>query len=406
MDAVDLNAIIQNLVDEHMPCANYLKLLSPVYRWEAYLDVLSDRKQGGLNAKVYAELKTEYKAMGPMALSPIGAHILTQSFGLVDITKAQWLAMEQEVRRVAEERAERCWHPDAGSSCDLDAGGRPQIIDAHSIQKSRILKAIAGTSPKLLGYHPLLGAHEVGEHFPKNASTFRGMCRKHDAVFAPIEAGMGPFHGTAEHAFLYAYRAFLYFAHNKEVHSHFAYFDHTPWREDIAATKAIYDEAYRNKDWGAVEHWQWILPKRYPLAASGCYYLEYDFDGQPIPHAATRMEYVCVTAFPEANQTVLQLAYLKRDAALLRRVGEQVDRRGSVAMDISILLAHTEDLFFEPVYFRTHVEPQLPSVVRFLQDVQRFRPADTDGDGRVTEEVSLTPSHYLNNPYDIQLFKD
>ena len=406
MDIVELNVIMQKIADEHMPAANYLKLLSPVHRWESYLDVLCDRKQGGLNATVYAELKAEFETLGPFGLSPIGAHSLTQSFGLVDITRAQWLAMEQEVRRVAEEKAERCWHPDAGQSCDLDASGRPEIIEAHSIQKSRILKAIAGSSPKLLGYHPLLGAQEVGEHFPKNASTFRGMCRKHDAVFTPIEAGTGPFHGTQEHAFLYALRAFLYFSHNKEVHSHFSFFDHTPWREDIAATKAIYDEAYRNGDWGAVEYWQWVLPKRYPLAASGCYCLEYDFDGTPIPHSLGRMEYVYITAFPEASQTIIQFAYLKRDAALLGRLGAQLVRRNSMAKDISILLAHTEDLFFEPAYFRSHIQPQLPNIVSLLHDVQRFRPKDTDVDGRVTEEVSLTPPHYLSNPYDIQLFHD
>ena len=104
-------------------------------------------------------------------------------------------------------KIKQCLHPD--SKCC--SGG---IIRAHSIQNSKILKAIASEG-KLLMFHPKLSQpfEEITEYGRGEATTFTGFCKHHDKVlFEPIEDHI--FDKSSKHVFLYTYRCFA-----KEYHS-------------------------------------------------------------------------------------------------------------------------------------------------------------------------------------------
>lgn len=97
-----------------------------------------------------------------------------------------------------------CLHPEASeSNC-----GR--IINAHTLQRSRVLHSIVDKQNHVLSFYPMerddddsLRLHRVGW---KRASVFTGFCERHDdSTFAALEKG--PFRGTKEQCFLAGYRA-------------------------------------------------------------------------------------------------------------------------------------------------------------------------------------------------------
>lgn len=98
----------------------------------------------------------------------------------------------------------RCLHPRASpSECT-------KLIDAHTVQRSRVLKALTGPDRHVLTFHPdyaqqapLAGPSSVGW---RGASTFTGFCGRHDnETFAPLESQ--DFIGSWQQSFLLGYRA-------------------------------------------------------------------------------------------------------------------------------------------------------------------------------------------------------
>jgi len=105
-----------------------------------------------------------------------------------------------------------CLHPGAGSqTCG-------KVISAHTLQRSRVLSAIADRENHVLTFYPPepkpdggLNLHRRGW---RQSSTFTAFCNKHDTqAFAPLEAV--PFTGTQEQIFLIAYRAICWELHQK-----------------------------------------------------------------------------------------------------------------------------------------------------------------------------------------------
>ncbi len=149
-----------------------------------------------------------------MGSSRWGFSYLTGAHKLQDISEFEDPSYRKATTlRSAKELAACRWPPEAGTStCTLDTNGNPKVTNAHSLQENGILSRIAPNG-KVTKSNPLTGGFESIAVHKSIASTFKGMCNKHDAVFGPIEKT--PYTGSSEQHFLHAYRSFLYSQHIK-----------------------------------------------------------------------------------------------------------------------------------------------------------------------------------------------
>jgi hypothetical protein len=105
-----------------------------------------------------------------------------------------------------------CLHPNAAT------GVCSQVVSAHTIQRSRVLKALIGEDRHVLTFHPAYaqspldqGPNRVGW---REASTISGFCGKHDSeTFAPLERT--EFTGSWQQCFLLGYRALCHEIYEK-----------------------------------------------------------------------------------------------------------------------------------------------------------------------------------------------
>lgn len=100
-------------------------------------------------------------------------------------------------------RIQICLHPEAAPNlCG-------KISSAHTLQRSRVLKAIESTDHHILTFYPVRiegGKLKVHRRGWRNAATFDAFCNKHDSTtFAPLEAKK--FSASKEQIFLIGYRA-------------------------------------------------------------------------------------------------------------------------------------------------------------------------------------------------------
>jgi hypothetical protein len=120
----------------------------------------------------------------------------------VDEKRLPFEAIASQVNKAS--KVQFCLHPDASAtSCGA-------VVSAHTLQRSRVLKAIADAKNEVLTFFPFeldphgkLKLHRRGW---RKASTFFAFCKRHDdEAFAPLEKAS--FIGTMEQIFLIAYRA-------------------------------------------------------------------------------------------------------------------------------------------------------------------------------------------------------
>ncbi len=131
------------------------------------------------------------------------------------------------------------------------------------------------------------------------------------------------------------------------------------WVADVRANRKIIDPALLACNWDVFETHAFVLPAMYPVASSGSFYLEFDFEGIAIPHSAERIEFVYVTLLPQDKTTLFLFSYLSEDAALYRKIGDQLKARNNLRLDISALLApHNENIYFEPQYHAQFIAEQ------------------------------------------------
>ena len=382
--------------------ANFLNILqNPQLRWEPRFELMRDMRKGGLSPSMYAAFAQDVADLVSMGRKPVGFSYLTDKYSLTDISEKDFFVIETQLRKRAVAFAERCWHPQAGpATCTLDGSGKPKITYAHSLQSNGILSRIAPQG-KVTTLNRLTGGFESMELPKSSASTFRGMCNTHDGVFAPIE--QVPYAGTPEQHFLHAYRAFLYSQHIKLETSYDMDFG-TQWDADVIASRAIIEPALLSGQWDVFETHAFTLPVMYPIASSGSFYLEFDFDGNAIAHSPNRMEFVYVTLLPQDKVSLFLFSYLSQDAGLYRRVGDQLRARNNLKLDISALLApHTENIYYEPVYHEQFIAKQNDLIQEYTHEVQ-FAKAIRDEAGNVIGERSMTPKDYLQNHRGVQLF--
>lgn len=108
----------------------------------------------------------------------------------------------------------QCMHPEA----DVSTCGA--IIQAHTLQRSAVLRSIANASHKVGTFYPV--RPDPGGHLRmrlvgwRDASTFAGFCAKHDdSAFAALEKS--DFDATPEQCFLLGYRAVCHELYQKQA---------------------------------------------------------------------------------------------------------------------------------------------------------------------------------------------
>ncbi|MBE8714772.1 hypothetical protein [Sphingobacterium hungaricum] len=381
---------------------NYLhQTQHPQLNYEAFFEVMRDFRKGGLNPNNYDEFITFVRNLPPIVSRSDTDYGVFKKFNLTDLNEDDFQIVIRELFRRSEENSKRCWHPEAGvQTCKLDKAGNISISAAHSIQNNRVLSQIAkdGHVMTYKKTSPGFDGKLIGKSL---ASVFWGFCNTHDAIFKPIE--VLPYTQTAEQNFLFAYRGFIVAAHKKIEGSYLANFGDQA-DNDIKETKKIFDKAILKKDYNIIETKIFELPVFYPIAASSSFYLDFDFEGNQIPHSENRMEYLYVSLFPDSNKTYFLISYFKNDVKLYEKVCSQIVNRGKLKSDITILLAgHVGNIYFEPVYYSTFIDNQMALIEKALIDAQ-FDYGIFNGSNSILETFNLTPNDYLKNPYELNFF--
>jgi hypothetical protein len=373
--------------------------------WRRYLEVCAQMRKAGLHpgnvADVIRDLEFVLKDGGSLP----GLGCVADRYDLQNLSKEDEAAVVTAIRKKAVAAEERCWHPEAGPTTCALKNGRPDIINAHSLQNAKVINLI-GDNGKVVWMNKATGELDGTLEGRSRASTFRGMCKTHDAVFNPIE--VEEYAGTDEQHFLFAYRANLYSMHVKREMRHQRDFG-PEWESDEDQTKAIFDEALLSQQWDVIETRGFKLPRKYPLAATGKFYLERDFLENRLVLGHKRREFVYVTLLPRETETVVLFSYLKQDDALYRPIGEQMRSRNSLTSDISAMLAsHVENMYFNPRYYDQFIRPQANRIKAAKDEVNAVGMGLTiyGGPGQQPLEVSFTREDYLLNPFGVQLFHE
>ena len=303
---------------------NFLgQLENPQFNFMFFYEVMRDFRKGGLNPTNYDDFVDTIKRLPALNIRKITDYNIFDSFNFTNITEDDFQAIMREITKRSIELSKTCWHPEAGpQTCKVDAKGRVIISAAHSIQNNGILNKIA-ESGHVTGYS-LDKAEFDGKNIGKNiASIFWGFCNIHDAIFNPIEKA--PYIKTVEQNFLFAYRGFVVSSHKKKEVSNWINYGEQA-ENDIVQNKKIFDAAIINKDYSIIETAIFELPAFYPIAVSSAFYLDFDFEGNPITHSEERIEEIFVSLFPDNNKTYFLLSYFVEDIALYGRLGGDSDK--------------------------------------------------------------------------------
>lgn len=227
--------------------------------------------------------------------------------------------------------AQRCLEP--SETCSLTP------IRAHSIQNANILDQLCCDGhvimPKLKTQRGKTDVcfESIGRH---QATTFTGLCGKHDqTIFDPIDNGAIDA-GSDEHLFLLAYRSVL-----RELHAvlrgaikiHLGFQEKValgltrgdiPTRDRLLATEHLmnacdshvykreYDAAYSKRDFRRIEHVRCFEPGRLPtLAVSALFSLDSIIVGDDVARVA-------LNVYPSDDGAMVIFSFLRSDARHIR----------------------------------------------------------------------------------------
>ena len=374
---------------------------SPQFNTTVLFEILRDFRKGGINPTNFAEFIAMIESLPPVKRGIERDYSQFNKLGLSDIRPEEMNVIIREAIRRSIEKSKKCWHPLASNTtCDLNVDGSVRISAAHSVQNNGILNQIAENG-HVMTYEMSMGELTGGKLGKNHASVFWGFCNTHDAIFRPIE--VVPYTCTEEQNFLFAYRGFVVAAHSKIQGSTWVNFEEQS-NIDIQVTKRMFDDAIINSAFDEIQTDVFEFPAVYPIAASSSFYLDYDFIGNPIPHSDSRMENIYVSIFPQDRKTVFLISYFKEDERLYGNLGNQLKKRDNLFSDITILLAgHVENIYFNPLYYKTFIEKYENELVSLIQDTQ-LDFAFFGEDNTIKETISLTPSDYLANKYGINFF--
>lgn len=384
--------------------SNILKYLeNPQINHEKIYEVMRDFRKAGLNPKMYDEFINTINKLPKIRSREPHAYDVFNKFHLTDITSDDLMVVMKEVKRRSIEDSKFCWHVEASdTSCKLDLAGEIIVSAAHSIQNNGVLSTIS-ENHEVSTYKFQSGGFKGKVIKKKVASIFWGFCNTHDAIFNTIENF--PYQKTEEQNFLFAYRSFVVASHKKMEASTFMNFGGQA-ENDIIENRRIFDKAISEKDYAIIKTEVFELPLFYPIACSSSFYLDFDFEGIAIPHSEGRMENVFVTLLPviKENKTYFLLSYFKEDANLYEKVGIQMRKRNKLKSDISIIIvAHAENVYFEPLYYATFIEQFEEDLYTLMFQTQMDYGVVNQYD-EISHSFSYTPETYLQNQYDINIF--
>jgi hypothetical protein len=382
---------------------NFLQITEhPQINHECFFEVMRDFRKGGLSPIIYKDFIEMVKNLPSIYERKPADYNSFKKFSLKDVTDEDKSIITKELIRRGIEKSKICWHPKASdTNCKVDNRGKIIVSAAHSLQNNGVLSNIAENG-HVMSYTFDKGDFDGKELGKNHASIFWGFCNTHDAIFRPIE--VTDYIKTDEQNFLYAYRGFVVSSHKKvEVSSWMNYGEQSD--NDIKENKKIFDNAILANDFSVIETEIFELPLFYPIAASSSFYLDFDFEGNEIPHSDERMEDIFVTLFPSGvNKTYFLLSYFKQDRHLYKNLGDQLRKRDNLKSDISMLIAaHVENVYFNPVYYKTFIEKHEDDLMKISHEAQMDY-ASLDENDQIKAQISLTPNNYLTNPYKINFF--
>jgi hypothetical protein len=373
----------------------------PQLNYEVFFEIMRDYRKGGLTPANYDEFIDLVKNLPPIVKRTPNDYKVFSKFNLKDIANEEFGVIMREILKRAAEKSKKCWHPNASSAtCKVDNNGDVIISAAHSIQNNGVLSKIAKDG-HVMTFAKDKAGFEGKKLGKKLASIFWGFCNIHDSIFQPIENF--PYTQTEEQNFLYAYRGFVVASHKKvEIASFINFGDQAD--NDIIRNKAIFDKAILENNYSIIETDVIELPMFYPIAVSSNFYLDFDFEANPIEHSEFRMENIFVSVFPDNSKTYFLLSYFKEDKHLYENLAKQLKKRNNLKSDITVLLAaHVENIYFEPVYFETFIDKQSDALEKVFFEAQ-FDCNYIDEDNNINTGFSFTPNDYLSNQYNIDFF--
>ncbi len=381
---------------------NYLlQLQNPQMVYTDFFEVMCEYRKGGLNPTMYIEFMKTIQLLPSLYYRHESDYKIFDKFNLTDISEDEFQIIIKEVMKRGIEKSKICWHPNADTStCKVDGSGKIIISAAHSIQNNGVLSKIVENG-QVMSY-TFDKVEFDGKPIGKNhASIFWGFCNTHDAMFRPIEVSL--YTGTPEQNFLYAYRGFVVASHKKiEVSNRYNFGEQS--NNDIVNNKKIFDNAIITNSFSVIETEIFELPAFYPIAVTSSFYLDFDFEGNPIPHSEDRMEDIFITLFPTQKKSYFLLSYFNQDRHLYGNLGEQLRKRDNLKSDITMLIAaHAENVYFNPTYYKTFIE-QYETILELIMFHSQMDYATMDENNQMKVDFSFTPSNYLNNPYEINFF--
>lgn len=380
---------------------NFLKLAEhPQIDHEVYFAVMRDYRKGGLTPTMFDEFINLVRSLPPAIHRIEKDYEVFSKFNLVDISEAEFPLIAEELQRRNLNKSKKCWHPLASTNtCKTNENGEIIISAAHSLQNNGILSKIA-TDGEVTTYsrvNPRLAGKKQGK---KISSTFWGFCNTHDAIFYPIETS--PYSGNAEQHFLFAYRGFIVAVHKKiEALNSNNFGDQAI--NDIIENKKIFDRAIQSSDFGVISTHVIDLPVFYPIAATSAFYLDFDYFGREIIHSEERMENIFITLIPDGQKSKFMISYFTQDVGLYGALADQIRDRGKWRSDLSVLLGHTENIYFQPLYFESIILPQAQAIKDFMFATQTDYGLFDENDQAI-DLISMTPKHIMDNPYELNFF--
>lgn len=381
---------------------NYITLFEhPQFKHFEFFEVIRDFHLGGLNPGNYSEFVSLINQLDSNKNRTPFDYKILDKLNLTNLTEAEMGRVVKEVQKRAIQKSKKCWHPLASNTnCQIGTDGKIIVSAAHSIQNNGVLSKVADNGI-VTEYIFNAGEFDGKNTNKKTASIFWGFCNTHDAIFRPIENS--PYTKTDEQNFLFAYRGFVVAMHKKVEASTYTDFGEES-DNDIIENKKLFDSAILTNDFSVIETEVIELPAFYPIAVSSAFYLDYDFEGNPISHSDDRMEYLYVTLLPVDNKTYFLISYFKKDRHLYCNLGNQLRSRNNLKSDITMLIAaHIENVYFNPTYYNTFIE-KYESVLNEILKQSQMDIATTNNSGEISNLISLTPPKYLNNEFGINFF--
>lgn len=272
-----------------------------------------------------------------------------------------------------------------------------EIIEAHSIQRNRVLKNISEDG------HIMMFQMTTSDNEPdwkpekkglNKATVFTGFCKHHDQeIFKPIDL-YDYEEGNDQQEFLYAYKA-LAKEHNVKLSHTKAHENTLEWtqknnykelkkhffikkNEDIknlliqiprfkfilkelkAASRCLnktrdnVNNNLRNERYNNIITRIIDLSNKYPIACSSCISLEKDFDGNMINDLTKPnidLKYMFLTIFPQHNHTYILLSFFRKHRSFFRFIDTQIlDKHEDEQKKLitNLLLKHVENLAISP----------------------------------------------------------